>query len=86
MQPQLPEWESQLIDEAIATAQSRLEAERAQARRRAVQLAREQGYHRLAVAIDRPARPRVSGDQLTLFGADPTLFDVSEGEDEDAPL
>jgi hypothetical protein len=76
MQSQLPEWESQLIDEAIATAERRLERERAQARKRAVQLAREQGYHRLAVAIDKPARDAVSGDQLTLFGAVPTLFDV----------
>ena len=76
MQSQLPEWESQLIDEAIATAERRLEMERAQARKRAVQLAREQGYHRLAVAIDKPARDAVSGDQLTLFGAVPTLFDV----------
>jgi hypothetical protein len=76
MQSQLPEWESQLIDEAIATAERRLERERAQARKRAVQLAREQGYHRLAVAIDKPTRDSVSGDQLTLFGAVPTLFDV----------
>jgi len=76
MQSQLPEWESQLIDEAIATAERRLEKERAQARKRAVQLAREQGYHRLAVAIDGPTRNAVSGDQLTLFGAVPTLFDV----------
>jgi len=76
MQSQLPEWESQLIDEAIATAERRLEKERTQARKRAVQLAREQGYHRLAVAIDRPSRIEVSGDQLTLFGAVPTLFDV----------
>jgi hypothetical protein len=78
MQSQLPEWESQLIDEAIATAERRLERERAQARKRAVQLAREQGYHRLAVAIDKPIRDSVSGDQLTLFGAVPTLFDVDE--------
>ncbi|MGH2777924.1 MAG: hypothetical protein ACRDJB_04675 [Actinomycetota bacterium] len=78
MQPQLPEWESQLIDEAIATAQERLEAERAQAHRRAIQLAREQAYHRLAVAIDGAGRGRVSGNQLTLFGSDPTLFDLSD--------
>jgi len=78
MQSQLPEWESQLIDEAIATAERRLESERARARRRAVQLAREQAYHRLAVAIDRPAPSSVSGDQLTLFGATPTLFDLDE--------
>jgi hypothetical protein len=78
MQSQLPEWESQLIDEAIATAERRLERERAQARKRAVQLAREQGYHRLAVAIDKPIRDSVSGDQLTLFGSVPTLFDIDE--------
>lgn len=78
MQPQLPDWESQLIDEAIATAQERLEAEHVRARRRAIQLAREQGYHRLAVAIDRADRSRVSGSQLTLFGSDPTLFDLYE--------
>ena len=78
MQSQLPEWESQLIDEAITTAERKLDQERARAHRRAVQLAREQAYHRLAVAIDRPTRSTVSGDQLTLFGSTPTLFDVDE--------
>ena len=78
MQSQLPEWESQLIDEAITTAERKLDQERARARRRAIQLAREQAYHRLAVAIDRPTRSTVSGDQLTLFGSTPTLFDVDE--------
>jgi hypothetical protein len=78
LQSQLPEWESQLIDEAIAAAERRLAEERNRARRRAVQLAREQGYHRLAVAIDAPSRSRVSGDQLTLFDSTPTLFDLDE--------
>ena len=71
----LPEWETGLVEEAIRTAERRLEEERTRARRRAVQLAREQGYHRLALAIDRPARAGVSSDQLRLFGDDPTLFD-----------
>jgi hypothetical protein len=78
LQSQLPEWESQLIDEAIAAAERRLAEERTRARRRAVQLAREQGYHRLAVAIDAPSHNRVSGDQLTLFDSTPTLFDLDE--------
>jgi hypothetical protein len=71
----LPEWEPGLVDEAIRAAERRLEEERTRARRRAVQLAREQAYHRLALAIDRPARAGVSKGQLTLFGDDPTLFD-----------
>jgi hypothetical protein len=78
MQPPLPEWETQLIDDAIASAERRRDDERTLAQRRAVQLAREQGYHRLAVAIARPPRDSVSGDQLTLFGRDLTLFDVDE--------
>ena len=74
----LPEWESELIDEAIATAESRLEDELRTARKRAVQLAREQGYHRLAVAIDRPERTKPGPGQLELFPSDPTLFDHPE--------
>lgn len=77
-QEMLPEWESELIDEAISTAQNRLEEEDTKARRRAVQLAREQGYHRLAVEIDRPARHTVGPGQLSFFPVDPTLFDVKE--------
>ncbi|MDQ3963142.1 MAG: hypothetical protein M3277_04405 [Actinomycetota bacterium] len=77
-QAELPEWESLLIDEAITAAERRLAAERARARRRAVQLAREQGYHRLAVAIDRQAlKPKPNPDQLSFFPVDPTLFDAS---------
>jgi hypothetical protein len=71
----LPEWETGLVDEAIRTAERRLEEERTRARRRAVQLAREQAYHRLALAIDRPARAEVNAAQLRLFGDDPTLFE-----------
>lgn len=73
-QPRLPAWEADLIDEAIRTAEQRREAEKSAAKKRAVQLAREKAYHRLAVAIDRPTRahdPR----QLRLFPSDPTLFD-----------
>lgn len=76
-QAELPEWEALLIDEAITAAERRLADESARAKRRAVQLAREQGYHRLAVAIDRPAaKARTHPDQLSFF-PDPTLFDAS---------
>ncbi len=74
VEERLPEWEQSLIDDAIASAEARLENERARATKRAVQLAREQAYHRLAVEIDRPQRARVSPDQLS-FWPDPTLFD-----------
>ena len=74
-QAALPQWESQMIEEAIAEAQARLEQEKEQATKRAVQLAREQGYHRLAVEIDRPAKTKVSPSQLSFFPTDPTLFD-----------
>jgi len=72
-QERLPDWESQMIDDMIEAAERRRQNERIAAKKRAVQLAREQGYHRLAVEIDRPAK--VSPDQLTLFPTDPTLFD-----------
>jgi hypothetical protein len=74
-QAQLPEWEGSLVDDAIDSAEARLAAEVRRAGRRAIQLAREQGYHRLAVAIDRPARGTAGPGQLTLWPADPTLFD-----------
>ena len=73
--PQLPDWERELIDEAIGHAERRLEAEKSRARKRALQLAREQGYHRLAVEIDRPSTGKVSSRQLSFFRNDPTLFD-----------
>lgn len=71
----LPEWEPLLVDEAIEAAERRLRQEDERAHKRAVQLAREQGYHRLAVEIDRPARVKISPDQLSFFPQDPTLFD-----------
>lgn len=77
-QAMLPDWESQLIEEAITTAEKRLLEEESKARRRAVQLAREQAYHRLAVEIDRPTRRSAGPGQLSFFPADPTLFDVKE--------
>lgn len=77
-QPHLPEWEPSLVDEAIREAERRYREEvqrrNDRGRRRAVQLAREQGYHRLAVAIDRP-HPGQAAGQLSFFPADPTLFD-----------
>ena len=72
-QAKLPEWEEDLIEAAITAAEYRLEEERTAARKRAIQLAREQAYHRLAVAIDRPEKE--NSRQLSLFGDDPTLFD-----------
>ena len=78
-QQQLPDWEEDLIDAAIKAAEERLESEAQAARHRAVQLAREQGYHRLAVAIDRPKKASDNSRQLSLFGDDPTLFDDDAG-------
>ena len=63
-----------LVAEAVARAERRRAAEVRRARARAVQLAREQAYHRLAVALDGPVR-KTSARQLSLFGDDPTLFD-----------
>ncbi|MDP9223045.1 MAG: hypothetical protein M3P18_04180 [Actinomycetota bacterium] len=73
--PTLPDWEGEMIEEAIDEAERRLEAEKKDARKRALQLAREQAYHRLAVEIDRPAAGKVSSNQLSFFRNDPTLFD-----------
>ena len=76
-QPQLPEWESLLIDEAITQAETRFREEETRAERRTVELNRQQGYHRLALAIDRPekaVRDHHPG-QLSFFPEDPTLFD-----------
>ena len=78
-QPQLPEWESLLIEEAIQTAELRYELERTNevtASDRALELSRQQGYHRLAVAIDRPTKSTTAHPgQLSFFPTDPTLFD-----------
>lgn len=71
----VPDWEPRLIDEAISDAEARLEAENDRAKKRALQLAREQGYHRLAVAIDRTGSPKPGSGQLSLFPTERTLFD-----------
>ena len=77
-QAMLPDWESQLIEEAIENAEKRLQQEEGKAKKRAVQLAREQAYHRLAVEIDRPSSKNPGPGQLSFFPVDPTLFDVKE--------
>lgn len=71
----LPGWEQDLLDEAVTGRPADAEEEQVRARRRALQLAREQGYFRLALEIDRPRRTRVSPSQLSFFPTDPTLFD-----------
>ena len=74
-QEPLAEWEPALVDGVIRDAEQRLEKEKAAAGRRALQLAREKAYHRLAVAIDRPKAPAHDPRQLSLFSSDLTLFD-----------
>lgn len=71
----LPEWEQDLLEDAVTNAPSDSDEERVQARRRALQLAREQAYFRLALEIDRPKRTKVSPSQLSFFPTNPTLFD-----------
>lgn len=74
-QERLAQWDL-LVDDAIKEAERRLGDEKTKARKRAIQLGREQGYHRLAVAIDRPERGGVSPSQLSFFPkGDPSLFD-----------
>ncbi|HET7482612.1 MAG TPA: hypothetical protein VFK89_07115 [Actinomycetota bacterium] len=77
-QAALPQWESQLIEEAIAEAERRRGLEKQRAQNRAAQLAREQAYHRLALEIDRPARTKVSPSQLSFFPKDPSLFEIDD--------
>jgi len=74
-QAALPHWESEMIDDAIREAEQRRATEKERAKKRAVQLAREQAYHRLALEIDRGARDRtsVTPGQLSFF-PDATLF------------
>ena len=74
-QERLPEWEGRLVDDMLEAARDRLDQEETKARKRALQLAREQAYHRLAVAIDRPRRTPATHGQLSLFPTDPQLFD-----------
>ena len=73
-QAALPEWESEMIDEAILDAEARRANEKERAKKRAVQLAREQAYHRLALEIDRPKNEKVTPGQLSFFPI-PPLFD-----------
>lgn len=75
-QGRLAEWDL-LVDDAIREAERRMASEGEHSKLRAVQLAREQGYHRLAVEIDRPGRAQVGAGQLSFFPSDPTLFDES---------
>ena len=77
-QAALPQWESEMIEEAILDAETRRATEKERARNRAVQLAREQAYHRLALEIDRPKQEKVTPGQLSFFPT-PTLFD-QDGE------
>lgn len=79
MQQQLPDWEGDLVDEAIAEAERRLEDERKTAKKRQLQLDRERAYHRLAVEIDRPKRKKPGPGQLSFFPVDPQLFDDNAG-------
>jgi hypothetical protein len=72
---ELPGWEHELLEDSVADAPSTPEAEQARARSRALQLAREQAYFRLALEIDRPKRTKVSPSQLSFFPTNPTLFD-----------
>lgn len=80
-QERLAEWDL-LVADAVREAQARLDDEDERGRARAVQLAREQAYHRLAVAIDRPGRANKAGagpGQLSFFPtAEPKLFDPPE--------
>jgi hypothetical protein len=75
MQQRLPDWEEDLVEEAIRTAEERNEEEKEQAKKRQLQLDRERAYHRLAVAIDRHAKKKAGPGQLSFFPADPQLFD-----------
>lgn len=77
-QAALPQWESEMIEDAILDAETRRAGEQERARDRAVQLAREQAYHRLALEIDRPKQEKVTPGQLSFFPT-PTLFDQDGG-------
>lgn len=75
-QGRLAEWDL-LVDEAIQEAERRMANETEKAKKRAIQLGREQGYHRLALEIDRPHRRKAGPGQLSFFPSDPTLFEGS---------
>ncbi|HEY7874145.1 MAG TPA: hypothetical protein VIG64_03375 [Actinomycetota bacterium] len=75
---EVPAWEQEMLDETVAQSPPGKDEDDARARRRALQLAREQAYFRLALEIDRPRRTKVSPSQLSFFPTDPTLFDDPE--------
>ena len=80
MQQRLPDWEEDLVEEAIRTAEERNTVEKQeQAKKRQLQLDRERAYHRLAVEIDRPKRKKAGPGQLSFFPTDPQLFDDDAG-------
>ena len=79
MQQRLPDWEEDLVEEAIRTAEERNEADKEQAKKRQLQLDRERAYHRLAVEIDRPTKKKAGPGQLSFFPTDPQLFDDDAG-------
>ena len=70
---ELPGWEKDLIEDAVTSSPDD-DRTAQRARRRALQLAREQAYHRLALELDRPTNTKVSPSQLSFFPTDPTLF------------
>jgi hypothetical protein len=74
----VPAWEQDLLDETVAQSPPSKDEDDARARGRALQLAREQAYFRLALEIDRPRTTKVSPSQLSFFPTDPTLFDEPE--------
>ena len=74
----VPAWEQDLLDETVAQSPPSEDEEDVRARGRALQLAREQAYFRLALEIDRPRTTKVSPSQLSFFPTDPTLFDEQE--------
>lgn len=76
-QAALPHWESEMIEEAIRAAEDRRTSEKDRAKKRAIQLAREQAYHRLALEIDRPKENKLTPGQLSFF-PNPTLFDQDD--------
>ena len=74
----VPAWEQDLLDDSVAQSPPTQAEDDERARGRALQLAREQAYFRLALEIDRPRRNKVGPGQLSFFPTDPTLFDEPE--------
>ena len=74
----VPAWEQDLLDESVAQLPPTKDEDDDRARGRALQLAREQAYFRLALEINRPRPAKVGPGQLSFFPTDPTLFDDPE--------